>query len=104
MNPTRLSWTQRMTNTDGSPFDASQFAGFEASLNGQVAFAVPTDWDTDGQYEMPLADVAAVTTTGSYSLRLRTIAKSGVVSAWSDPVTFTMDFRTPAAPLNVTVG
>lgn len=102
-NPTILTWRHDGKNVDESAFTAEQYAGFELELNGQAAVSVPVAFSTEGRYSLPLADLAAVQTTGSYNLRMRTVAKSGAVSAWSEGVSFSMDFRVPAAPYGLSV-
>lgn len=100
-NPTKLSWRAPTENTDGSPFTVEQYAGFELALNEASAVSVPADWETDGTYELPLADF--VTQSGTYSLRMRTVAKNGNLSEWSAAVNFELDFRVPGAPTGVSV-
>lgn len=102
-NPTKLSWRQDKLNTDGSVFDAAQFAGFELEINAAPAVSVPIAWDDDTNYEMPLADLTAVQATGDYTLRIRTVNKAGSASAYSAPATFAMDFRVPTAPTALSV-
>lgn len=102
-NPTRLTWQQPATNTDGSTFDAAQFNGFELEINEAPAVSVPIVWDEDGAYELPLAGLVAVDETGAYVMRMRTLHKNGNSSAWSAPVAFSMDFRVPAAPVGLSV-
>lgn len=101
LNPTTLSWTQPEQNTDGSPFTADQFAGFEVSLNDQPAFVIPSGWDTDGMYEMPLALLALA--NGPYSLKMRTVNKLGVASDWTEAVSFVLS-PIPKAPFGLRVG
>lgn len=103
-NPTKLSWRAPTENTDGSPFTVEQYHGFELQVNeGPDArlVSVPAVWETDGLYELPLADF--VTESGSYTLIMRTVAKNGNVSAWSGAVSFALDFRVPGAPTGVSV-
>lgn len=103
-NPTRLRWAHDHRNTDGTPFTAEQFAGFELEINGAGAVSVPAGYDADGAYEMPLADLAAVQETGSYTLRMRVVNRAGSASAFSAPASFVMDFRVPTAPTGLSVG
>lgn len=103
-NPTRLRWNHDHLNTDGSAFTAAQFAGYEVEINGEGAVSVPAGYDADGQYELPLANLAAVQETGTYSMRLRVVNNAGNPSGWSNPVSFAMDFRVPTAPTGLSVG
>lgn len=103
-NPTRLSWRHDGRNTDGTPFTAEQFAGWEIEVNDIPAAGVPAGWETDGEYEVPLANFAMVQETGTYRVRMRVVNRAGQGSAWSEPVTFTMDFRVPTAPTGLSVG
>ncbi len=97
-NPTRFRWRHDGRNTDGTPFTADQFAGFELEVNGQGAVSIPAGYDADGEYEVPFTDLPAISQTGNYTLRLRVVNRAGSASAFSAPVTFAMDFRVPTAP------
>lgn len=103
-NPRFLRWTHDHRNTDASLFGPDQFAGFELEINEAPAASVPVTYDLDGQYEMPLADLSAVQQTGQYTLRIRVVNRAGNASAFSQPVSFAMDFRVPTAPSGLSVG
>lgn len=108
-NPTVLRWTHDHRNTDGTPFTAEQFAGFELGIakdGSPVAgvVSIPAGYDADGGYEMPLADLAAVQENGNYTLQMRVVNRAGNPSAFSAPASFTMDFRVPTAPTGLSVG
>lgn len=102
-NPTRLRWRHDGLNTDGSAFNAAQFRGWELEINGEAAASVPAGWETDGEYEVPLANFAPVQVTGEYAVRMRLVNANEVASEWSTPFTFAMDFRTPSRPFGLTV-
>lgn len=103
-NKTKLTWKHDGKNTDGSPFTEDQFAGFVLEINGAGAVGVPAGWEADGQYEMPLSDLAAVQETGDYTMRMAVVNSAGAQSAWSNAVSFSMDFRVPTAVTALAVG
>lgn len=103
-NRTTLSWSHDGRNTDESAFDAAQFAGWELEVNGAPNFSVPAGWETDGAYSVPLAEIDVFTKTGNYAVRMRVVNKEGRASAWSNAVSFSLDFRVPTAPSGLSVG
>lgn len=100
-NPTKLTWRHDGKNTDGSIFDASQFGGWELEINGELAVSVPIGWSDAGVFELPLIDLEAIQVTGDYTLRMRLRHKNGNVSDWSEPASFSMDFRKPERPFGL---
>lgn len=101
-NPTKLAWEGPTKYTDGSAFGAADFAGFEISVNGQPAVALPVQWQTTNQYEF---DIAALGLSfGTHAVNLRTVAVNGQRSDPSATVTFQLaDERRPFPPTNLRV-
>lgn len=102
-----LSWVGPTTYTDGSPFGQADFAGFELAVNGQGAVAVPVSFNPTNQYVFDIEGLASIQAepgaVRTYTVALRTVAKNGQVSAWSAPVSFTLDLRVPNPPVELQV-
>lgn len=78
-----ITWTGTTQNTDGSPFDQAQWAGYELELDGGTnAVAIPVTWATDNKYSFDIS--ALQPAEGNHTFRIRTVAKNGSVSAWSN--------------------
>lgn len=78
-----ITWTGTTQNTDGSVFDQSQWAGYELEIDGgATAVSVPVQWHTDNQYSLDVALLQLA--EGQHSFRMRTVAKNGNTSAWSN--------------------
>lgn len=102
-NPTKLTWTGPTTYTDGTPYGAADHAGYEISINGQPAVAVPVAYQVSNQYEFDIA-LLGVVSYGTYSVTMRTVAANGQRSVPTNPVTFRIDdLRTPNPPTNLAV-
>lgn len=102
LNPTNLSFTHDGKNTDGSAFDPTLFNGFEVQIDGIAALSIPITWNTQGTYTAPIAPLGLA--TGSHTIAVQLLSKNGNNSAWSVPsAAFSIDLRTPTAPLAVTV-
>lgn len=105
-NPSILSWKGPTTYVDGTAYREADHGGFEIQVDkdgvpGIGAVAVPVGWSTSGDYSFPLATI--VDGSGSYVVRLRTVAKNGNVSNWSTPVTFEVNDRVPNPPTSLQV-
>lgn len=96
-----LQWTGPSTFTDGKPYGEAEHGGYEIEVNGQAAVAIPLGWDSDNQYEFPLADLPHVK-QGDNAARMRTVAANGQVSDWTGSVTFPYA-STPRPPANLVV-
>lgn len=92
----KFVWAQPLFNTDGSAFDAAQFAGFELEIDGAPAVSVPVAWQTSGRYDLPFAGFSFA--DGNHSARVRVKHVNGQVSAYSNAATFVVA-RVPEAPL-----
>ncbi|MFO7306762.1 MAG: hypothetical protein C0P74_014725 [Gammaproteobacteria bacterium] len=103
-NPSTLSWRQPLTNMDGSPFDAEQFAGFTIYIDDAPGLSVPVQWSDDGMYSIPLATFADLTTYGEHTVQLATVHRNGNESPKSEPISFVMlDERVPSRPFDLVV-
>lgn len=92
---TKFVWAQPKQNTDGSAFDAAQFAGYELEVDGAAAVSVPVAWNDSGNYELPFAGLSFA--DGSHVARIRVKHVNGAVSDFSDSAAFTVA-RQPVAP------
>ena len=99
-NPSTLSWRHDGKNTDGSAFDATRFGGWELDVNGTGMLSVPLGWETDGEYQAPIAELNLP--EGDYSLRLRLVTNEDIPSAYSAPVAFEIR-KVPNGPLDFSV-
>lgn len=99
-NPKELLWTGPSKNIDGSAFTSDQYGGFEIEVDGKPAVAVSNAWATDYQYRMDLALLELG--YGDHSVRMRTVAKGGLVSDWTPALTFRIA-PAPLAPTNLRV-
>ena len=98
----KLTWTGATSYTDGSPFGAADFAGYELSVDNQPSVALPVSFQTSNEYEFDL-DLLSLS-YGSHSATLRTVAVNGQRSDPSGAVTFLVaDERRPSAPTNLVV-
>lgn len=101
-NPTKIQWTGPSTYTNGNPFGQADHGGYEISVNGAPAVAIPVAWQSNNEYEFDLA--ALNLGVGSYSVTLRTVAANGQRSVPTNPVTFQIvDERIPNPPTNLRV-
>lgn len=95
INPKTISFTHTAAFTDGSAFTAADFAGYELSLNDQPAVSLPIAWASAGLATFDLKSLALP--TGAYSARVRTVAKNGAMSDYSNAALFAVDVRVPKA-------
>lgn len=100
INPTTLRWRHDGKNTDESAFDPQTFGRWEVELNGATLKPLPVSWETDGQYEAPIA--ALELAEGQYVARVRLVRSDDTSSDWSEPVEFEIR-KVPRAPFDVRV-
>lgn len=102
-----LSWVGPTTYTNGSAFGQADFAGYEIQVNGAGALALPVQFSPSNQYSFDLEQLASVQAEAgelrSFTVALRTVAKNGQTSAWSESVEFTLDLRIPNPPTELAV-
>lgn len=106
LNPTKLSWVPPSKYVDGSAFGATDFAGYEL---GYRPLASTTPFT--GAVAIPVAfnitsvDLATLTLPQNTDLELamRTLAKNGQASDWSNFVEVRFDTRRPLAPSGLAV-
>ncbi len=104
-NPTKISWVDPTTNTDGSPISASEITGYLLGLRsiaaaGSVAGVYPiTATVAAGATSAPLS-VFGTLTAGDYAAAAQAIGPNN--SAWSTEATFTIA-PVPNAPTGFTI-
>lgn len=86
-NPANITWTGPTTYTDGLPYGQADHGGYELEVNGTPGVAVPVAWNTNNTYTYPVAGLPNLK-QGTNSLRMRTVAANGQVSAYTGAVTF----------------
>lgn len=94
----KFVWSQPKFNTDGSAFDAAQFAGFELEVDGAPVVSVPLAWADSGAYELPHAPFNF--SEGAHSARIRAKHVNGKVSAFSVAASWSVAPREPMPPLD----
>lgn len=97
-----IRWQHDGRDTDGHALVAEDFVGWSLEVNGEEVMSVPRGWETDGQYEVPTADVGAFEEAGDYSIRLRLIFE-GASSDFSAPMAFILEASKPTAPFGLSV-
>lgn len=106
-NPTVLRWSGPTTYTNGQAFTQADYAGFEVQVNGEGAVALPVQWAPSNEYQLELADLAAVEAQAgeirTFAVALRTVASNGQTSDWSAPLSFSLDLRVPNPPTSLAV-
>lgn len=100
-NPATITWTGPTKYTDGKAYGQADHGGYEIEINGVAGVAVPVAWNTQNVYQFPIASLPNVK-QGTNTLRMRTVAANGQVSAWTSAVTFPY-LSTPEAPTNISV-
>lgn len=108
INPEKFQWRAPDTNTDGTaitvPLNYELGVANESGVFEPYMTIVGT-LQTDGVYQAPISD--AFTTTGNYTVALRTLANidEGNVqqSEWTDAVEFIISEQVPNSPLEFTV-
>ena len=103
INPVTIGWQHAGKNTDGSTFDATQYAGSELSFDGKAAVSIPVAFATNGQYQIALAGVTGYDAlpNGTHTAQTRIVAKNGNKSGLSPAGSFDVDRRVPADPFGV---
>lgn len=92
---TKLSWLAPTQNTDGS--DITQALTYNLYVDGNQVSSFPGTLNPNGRYEYPLADVAALSDRGSYSLYLTAVNEDGAESDASNTITINR-VKVPGAP------
>jgi hypothetical protein len=107
-NPRALSWTAPTKNTDGTniTYALDYEVGVQQPDNTITGvLTTPGSLNPQGQYEVLVADVAAISSIGSHTVAVRAInrAKPTEKSVWTNTLTFVNSTETPEAPLAFTV-
>ncbi len=102
-----LSWVGPTTYTNGTPFGEADYAGYELQVNGQGAVALPVQFAPSNQYSFDIEELAQVEAEPgeirTYNVALRTVARNGQSSVWSDPLAIVLDLRLPNPPTSLAV-
>jgi hypothetical protein len=102
-----LSWVGPTTYTDGSAFGSADYAGYEIQVNGEAAVALPLAFNPTNQYVFDVSTLASVQAEPGairqFTVALRTVARNGQVSDWSQSVQFSLDLRVPNPPTSLAV-
>ena len=87
-------------NTDGSAFDAAQFAGVSYSLDGRSYVSVPAAYAPDGVYDV---EVDVVLDPGPHEVSVVVKHVDGTESDESNIASFVVEpiLRTPSAPFGL---
>lgn len=105
VNPTRLKWKAPTEDEAGNPIDYE--LDYEVGIEDNGVFVPvmvvvgslrPDDW-----YEAPLSQLAL--DDGVYTLAMRALRRDaeGVMSDWSVPVVFEVEFDRPKPPFGLAV-
>lgn len=102
-NPTRFTWVDPTTNTDGTAITAGEVTGYEIGIRvtaGSVAGIYPIIATVPGATAASelLTALGTVLVPGSYAAAIR--SSGPIASAWSAETTFTIVPPTPSAPTN----
>lgn len=99
-NPTKLTFNEPATNTDGGAFTRDQLAGYRVSFDNGPFQEVDEVFQTDGKVAVMLAPFNLA--FGSHTARVVTVHKNGQVSVPSAPASFTLaDERVPNPPTSL---
>lgn len=105
MNPTKMSWVDPTTNTDGSPIAAGEITTYllgvrDVNAAGSVAGVYPTTASVPATDTTAPLSVFGVLKAGSYAAAAQADGPND--SAWSAEATFTI-VEVPNAPTGFTV-
>lgn len=107
-NPTRVKYQIPTSNTDGSPLAISDIKQIDIGL-GTTTGQYPTIFadttftpDGDGFSDEPLSRFGNLA-PGTYFLAARTVSNQGIMSAWSEQVSFTVEPPVPNPPTALSV-
>jgi hypothetical protein len=73
----KITITHDMKNTDGSAWTAAQFAGFEISIDGKPAVALPAQFSAGGVFEFDAVALGITLPEGQHSATARAVDKDG---------------------------
>ena len=107
LNPKELQWTPPTKYVDGTDFGAADFAGYEwgyketgSSSDYSLTVAVPVSFDIT---TLDLT-VLELPQNKPIDVVMRTVAKNGQVSDWTNPLPIRFDERKPNPPTALAVG
>lgn len=106
LNPRVIRWTPPSTYTDGSPFGAVDFAGYEFAYRAsgsQDAYvptvAVPVSF---AQTALDIS-VLGLPVNADLDIAMATVAANGLKSIYTNPVQVRFDVRVPSPPSDFSV-
>jgi hypothetical protein len=107
LNPQKVFWTAPTKYVDGTDFGTADFAGYEwgykqtgAGGEYNLTVAVSVSFDIT---ELDLSSLA-LPQLQDLDLVMRTVAKNGQVSDWTNPLPIRFDERKPNPPTALAVG
>lgn len=107
LNPQKIFWTPPTKYTDGTDFGAADFAGYEwgyrtagSGSDYQLTVAVPVSFDIT-ELDLSSLDLPRLQ---DLDLVMRTVAKNGEFSDWTNPLPIRFDNRKPNPPAALAVG
>jgi hypothetical protein len=103
INPVTLAWQHSNKNTDGTAFNAAQYAGTEISFDGTPAVSIPVAFAANGQYQIAAATIAAFAAlaNGGHNFSIRLVNSAGSKSGLATPLAFDIDKRVPEIPFGL---
>lgn len=99
-NPHVLSWVNPTLNTDGTAYAQTSNAGYELSLDGTAAVAVPLAWATS--FDMSTLAAFDALKSGTHTVTLANVTTAGIVGVASAPLSFSIA-ATPDAPTGLAI-
>lgn len=103
LNPKVLSWQHSNKNKDGSAFNAAQYAGSEAQVDGAAApVALVVPYAADGKYQIPISALGNLP-SGTHTVAVQTKHVNGNASGFSTLITFDVDTRVPEIPFGLSL-
>lgn len=102
MQAKTIRWQHDGRNTDNTVIVPANFRGWTLEVNGAEVASVPAGWETDGEYALSTADVAAFDEPDTYTIRMALVTAGGI-SAYTAPVTFELLESIPKPPFGLAV-
>jgi hypothetical protein len=103
-NPSKFTWTDPVTNVDGSAITAGEITGYSIGVRlasgSPGTYTIVTPIASPAASSEPLAALSSVLAPGSYAAAIQTVGP--VNSAWSAEITFTIAPPTPNPPTGFT--
>lgn len=91
----KIKWANPTAREDGTPYGQNDNAGYEITIDGTPAVAIPTAWATE--FELNTLDIVQGLKHGNHTAALAVVDKGGLKSGNSNAVTFPKSSK-PGAP------